>query len=89
MRIAFSRFQSVLPVICGPRTKAGAIAAHGLRNTRTGRQGQAGRQARRAAAGFNIPSADHGDQHFVAEHPLRLGPKDPHSKSLNVVRVFG
>jgi len=52
MRIAFSRFQSVLPVICGPRTKAGAIAAHGLRNTRTGRQGQAGRQARRAAAGF-------------------------------------
>jgi len=50
-----------LPVICGPRTKAGAIAAHGLRNTRTGRQGQAGRQARRAAAGFNKwvePTAD-------------------------------
>jgi hypothetical protein len=36
-----------------------------------------------------IPSAHNGDQHFVAERPLGLARKDPHSKSLNVVRVFG
>src|SRR5882672_2881931 len=36
-----------------------------------------------------ILSADHGDQHFVAERPLRLGRKDPHSKPLSLVRLFG
>jgi hypothetical protein len=36
-----------------------------------------------------IPSAHNGDQHFVAERPLGLARKDPHSKSLNVVRVLG
>jgi hypothetical protein len=35
-----------------------------------------------------IPSADHGDQYFVAERPLRLVRQDPHSQSLNLVRVF-
>ena len=36
-----------------------------------------------------IPSANHVDQHFVAERPLALGRKDQNSKSLGLVRVFG
>jgi hypothetical protein len=53
MRIAFNTFASVWPVVCEPQTKASVRAAHVLRNTQRIQRGQAGRQARRAAAGFN------------------------------------